>query len=69
MIYILNTTVCLDPLLTARGVTKDSNVRVLVTPCTYQLAMLTQPDAKWMMERKYSDPGTGGASLMRLARI
>ena len=46
MIYILNTTVCLDTLITARGVTKDSNIRVLVTPCTYQLAMLTQSDAK-----------------------
>jgi hypothetical protein len=28
MINVLNTTVCLDPLLAARGVTKDSNIRV-----------------------------------------
>jgi hypothetical protein len=52
MIDILNLTACLDPLLsTARGVTEDSNIRGLVTQCTYQLAMLTQPNKALQSEQ------------------
>ena len=55
MIEILNRAACLDPLLTAQGVTKGSDIRSLATLCAHQLAISVQPDkasqSKWCNER------------------